>query len=304
MEYKFQLGSFPYISLAEILNVLQSENIEYNILDLDFRDKILHIEIKNINPEIFMRLLGGTVFIEDLSNDKLYKQNIKEFKKREFGKPAVDSRSGLLPSKLAKMMINLSFTKNGVKKIYDPFCGGGTILTESMVMGINALGTDLDEGTVQSAILNARWIQNEYKIKGNPFEIFKSDVREINIEKMRGKNIDAIVTEPYLGAPVNKLIKLRSNNLDNLNRVNVLIEAALKKASGILDIGKRVVIIIPQFKTIKGIYKLPISKQFNKYSFKRVNIFEGLEDIDKSQELLYFRPKAIVLRELFILEKI
>ena len=34
MEYRFRLGSFVFLSLAEIINVLESENLEYNILDI------------------------------------------------------------------------------------------------------------------------------------------------------------------------------------------------------------------------------------------------------------------------------
>ena len=301
MDYIFQLGTFPYLSLAEIFSVLASVDIKYTILGVNLRE--LHINIENISPEVLMDILGGTRSIKDLANDIEYVQSIKDYKKREFSKPKVDPKSGLLPSKLAKMLINLSITPNGVKKIYDPFCGGGTIITESMVMGISGIGSDKDPKTVKDAVENAKWIEKAYNLSHNMFEFFQSDIKDIDTEKVGKKGIGSIVTEPYLGIATNKILRMSKSDRDNVDRVNDVITICLKKSSAILKKGQRLVIIIPQFRTTKGIVKLPIAKSYNRYSFKKLDLLEGL-DIEKKQDLLYYRPKAVVLREIFILEKI
>jgi hypothetical protein len=300
MEYKFQLGSFPKLSLAEIITVLQTEHISYQIRHIT--DAELHIDIDNINPVIFLQILGGTPSIEEVWSGKVYKQKIKDYQRREFKKPYVDPKSGLLTAKLAKMMINLSFTQKGVKRIYDPFCGGGTIITEGMVMGLNGIGSDIDKRTVFAARKNAAWIAETYKTSVET-DFFVSDIFDIDSPSMKAKGIDAIVTEPFLGKPQRRPLKMHPDDTRNLDKVNKLIDVAVKKASGILETGQRMVVVIPQFRSVKGIQKLDISKNFNAFSFKKVNALESL-DIDKTADLLYFRPKAVVLREICILEKI
>ena len=301
MEYVFELGTFPYLSLSEIINVLESENIPFKVKEVTLES--LHIEIEQINPEIFLDILGGTRSIYDVFHGKTYKQNIKAYTKREFQKPVVDAKSGLLPVKLAKMMVNLSFTKDRVKLLYDPFCGGGTISNEANLMGIKTIGSDIDKRTIQSAQKNAAWLSGQYHIPETEHQFFVMDVRELNINLLKQKKIDAIVTEPFLGKPLTAPLKLNNADKQNMDSVNAIITESLLQFSSILETGKRAIIIIPCFRTSRGLQKLEISKTFNKYSFKKVDLLKDLY-IDKAQELLYFRPRAFVLREIFILEKI
>jgi tRNA G10 N-methylase Trm11 len=59
---------------------------------------------------------------------------------------------GMLPPKLARMMINL--TKNNTA-IYDPFCGLGTVLIEALHMGrIHILASDISEAMVSATEKN------------------------------------------------------------------------------------------------------------------------------------------------------
>ncbi|MEK7161052.1 MAG: hypothetical protein AAB724_03415, partial [Patescibacteria group bacterium] len=66
-------------------------------------------------------------------------QPFEEFSRRDFGRPGRDDVSGMLPPKLAMMMINLGIYDFGFQisdlTILDPFCGSGTILTEAMLLG-------------------------------------------------------------------------------------------------------------------------------------------------------------------------
>ena len=54
-------------------------------------------------------------------------QDFKDFDHRDYDRPRVDPKSGMLPPKLARIMVNLGGTSTS-ETILDPFCGSGTIL--------------------------------------------------------------------------------------------------------------------------------------------------------------------------------
>jgi len=70
-------------------------------------------------------------------------QPFAELSKRDYGRPQRDSQSGMIPPKLALMMLNLSMAKD-TENILDPFCGSGTILQEAVWQGrTNLYGSDI-----------------------------------------------------------------------------------------------------------------------------------------------------------------
>ncbi|NIP32855.1 hypothetical protein GWN26_09370, partial [Candidatus Saccharibacteria bacterium] len=69
-------------------------------------------------------------------------QPFEEFSYRDWQRPAKDQASGMLPPKIAKIMINLAQADRN-ELLLDPFCGSGTILMEAALMGHNILiGSD------------------------------------------------------------------------------------------------------------------------------------------------------------------
>jgi len=75
-------------------------------------------------------------------------QPFEEWGKRDFGRPGRDDQSGMLPPKLALIVLNLAkVNKDAI--VLDPFCGSGTILTEALVNGYkNIIGSDISEKAV------------------------------------------------------------------------------------------------------------------------------------------------------------
>ena len=75
-------------------------------------------------------------------------QPFEQFSARDFGRPGRDDLSGMLPPKLAIIMINLAQTPlNSI--LLDPFCGSGTILSEAVLLGYtNLIGTDISEKAI------------------------------------------------------------------------------------------------------------------------------------------------------------
>jgi len=111
--------------------------------------------------------------------------NAEEWSKRDYDKPAGDKRSGMLPPKLARMMINLALgqgieyriqntenreqgtkyrkqeTENCRPLVIDPFCGSGNILTEAMMLGCDTFGSDVSAKAVQDSRVNTDWLLSD-----------------------------------------------------------------------------------------------------------------------------------------------
>ncbi|MBU1613152.1 hypothetical protein KKC87_01835, partial [Patescibacteria group bacterium] len=90
-------------------------------------------------------------------------QPIESFGKRDFGRPGRDDLSGMLPPKLAMIMVNLARVPREAV-ILDPFCGSGTILTEAMLLGYgNLIGTDSSEKAIEDTKKNMAWMKQNFQ---------------------------------------------------------------------------------------------------------------------------------------------
>ncbi|MDD5528169.1 MAG: methyltransferase domain-containing protein [Patescibacteria group bacterium] len=187
-------------------------------------------------------------------------QPFKELSFRDFGRPERDDQSGMIPPKLAQIMLNLSGKINNNishsaetnpecqpsqegTHLLDPFCGSGTILMEALLLGIkNVVGADISEKAIADTKKNLAWVGEkklniQYQISN--IKLFNISAMEIS-KNIPHNSIDAIVTEPYLGPqrgnpdPVKTKIELEK-----------LYSAALNEFKKILKPDGRVVMIFP-----------------------------------------------------------
>jgi len=113
---------------------------------------------------------------------------------------------GMLPPKLARIMINLIHVSRETTdvRLLDPFCGSGTVLSEALRMGfVDLVGSDKNPEAVAATQKNLVWIAERWPEAmpvGAVQEVIVSEAREIGT-KLGAKSIDAIVAELYLGAP-------------------------------------------------------------------------------------------------------
>jgi len=128
-------------------------------------------------------------------------QNIDAYSLRDYDKPKKDARVGMLPPKLAQVMINLAGPDT--KSIYDPFCGTGTIPIEAMLMGKEAIGSDIDARLIDFSKINCEWAQKEFSTKSS-FRLFQKDAQNLTKQDLP-EEIDAIITEGYLGKPISRV---------------------------------------------------------------------------------------------------
>ncbi len=215
-------------------------------------------------------------------------QDFKNYSKRDFGRPAFDALSGMLPPKVAKMMINLSQVKIN-QIILDPFCGSGTILTEALALGYkNLIGTDISKKAVSDSIKNLKWLTQELKIKEANWEIQQSDVKTLS-QKINQSSIDAIITEPYLGKPIKgneneKIIKKIISDLEELYLESFIQFKKILKTEG------KIVLVIPEWHLHGKIYQINIDLRLNKLGFKRLD----------AGNLIYKRENQKVWRKITI----
>lgn len=148
-------------------------------------------------------------------------QDFEDWGKRDYGKPCASSSIGMIPPKVARMMVNLSQSNY----ILDPFCGTGTILMEALTIGLKAVGSDINPQQIEKTKKNLEWL-------GYKAELFCWDATRIS-EKI--KNVDAIVTEPDLG-PRDNLEKLYVDCFEDWGKV--------------LKPGGRIVIALPFVKNV------------------------------------------------------
>lgn len=132
-------------------------------------------------------------------------QDFEDWSHRDYDRPRRNAKNGMLPPKLARMMINLSgLTKAEPQRLnleglalLDPFCGSGTVLMEAAMLGFkNLTGSDISKMILEDAKANLDWLANR------GIDMPDYQLIEMKAEKLKLENpVDIIVTEPFLGTP-------------------------------------------------------------------------------------------------------
>lgn len=239
-------------------------------------------------------------------------QNITALAARDQGRPRRDAFVGMLPPKLAQMMINLAvgpaalsghdtthhdalapgFTKaTNTTRVLDPFCGTGVLLQEAALLGYSVYGTDLAEKMIRYSTDNLNWLKTTYKID------FDLTLAEGDAMDTRWSlPIDAVASEAYLGQPFSappssaKLTEVRGN-------CNHIIGTFLKNLSHQLTPGTPVVLAVPAWRdSTGGFTHLPLTTKLEDYGFTRIEL-----STVEADRLMYFRPDQVVAREMLVL---
>lgn len=232
-------------------------------------------------------------------------QDYQDYSQKDYGRPQRDMRTGLLPPKLAKIMINLAKIKND-STILDPFCGSGTVLQEATLAGYkNVIGSDKENKAIKQTKENLQWLANKYSLPQKKFKLFVSDIKNLD-QKIDPNTIDAIVTEPFLGPTIRTKPK-KEKIMAIIKDLESLYLSSFKIFKKILKPGGRVVIVFPLFRTLDGVFTLRILEALDKEGFSRTNPFpERVSYFAKigptaRGSIIYQRPDQKVEREIFIL---
>lgn len=112
-------------------------------------------------------------------------QNVKAYTQRDIGKPVRDTTVGLLPPKLAQILLNFGqylvdrqkFKQPKKLVVLDPFCGTGVIPIEAMIRGWDVLASDKELKAINGCRKNMEWVRKTYKVlkKDCEAEAWKQD---------------------------------------------------------------------------------------------------------------------------------
>lgn len=227
-------------------------------------------------------------------------QNITALAARDQGRPKRDAFVGMLPPKLAQIMINLAGPLErkadsdlSAPRILDPFCGTGVILQEASLMGYAVYGTDLAEKMIRYSRDNLNWLQ-EKETRTINWYLHEGDAMNATWQSP----VDAVVAEGYLGQPFSappsnsKLVEVRGNT-------NHILSEFLRNLAKQLEPGTPVVLGVPAWKDTEGHFThLPLVTNVEELGFEYVQMRNVRPD-----QLLYFRPDQVVAREILVLVK-
>lgn len=217
---------------------------------------------------------GGVEFVLNKNGERwdvlrtVWVHPFASWSEREFGKPDVDVRRGLLPQKLARMMINVTGLNLGSDvTIIDPFCGSGVVLQEARELGCQFFGSDIDGEAVRATKNNLGLTQYDNRVR-------VADARTVQYPRLDTQKT-AIVCEPWLG-PVWHSRPLQVDLDRTIREISVLYLSALKHWKTFLPAGAPVVMVFPVIfghtvfqKTVDNIVRLKYSSNTRPIRYER-----------------------------------
>ncbi|MBO4855678.1 hypothetical protein J5500_04745 [Candidatus Saccharibacteria bacterium] len=226
-------------------------------------------------------------------------QNITAYAKRDQARPARDAFVGMLPPKLAQILINLATAGAKSGTVLDPFCGTGVILQESVLMGYSAYGTDLSEKMIQYSQKNLDWIaERTPRLQKSNAPKLALEVGDATEHQWKAIVPNYVASEIYLGHPLSAPpadIKLKQLQQD----AKALLTAFLKNLSGQISSGTQLALATPAWKRPDGTYSgVNILDEIDKLGYNAIKYRYASYD-----NLLYYREDQIVARQIIVLRK-
>lgn len=235
-------------------------------------------------------------------------QPFEQYSQRDWDRPAKSMNVGMLPPKLAQIMINLAVvTPSADAVLLDPFCGLGTVLQESWLMGFrNIIGSDLENKNIQATEKNLQWLQRQHTESPSPtsLQLFQSDVRTLK-KTIKLYSVDCIITEPYLGPIVNARAP-QGRIVATQRELSQLYIDAFRIFADILKPHGTVSIVFPVWRVGNKTIDLSIIDAITQLGFKNETVSLGLSSYitpSKRGSFIYSRAGQTVMRELFVWRK-
>lgn len=215
-------------------------------------------------------------------------QDYRGFSERDYGRPERDMRRGMLPPKLALILLNLA-DPEGKSSVLDPFCGVGGLLTEALAHGWSVCGSDLEAEAVEDCRKNLEWLQaSQPRLKGR-WKLRQRDALKLT-EVYAPLSQAAIATEPYLGPPLSARFSEKRAR-EEVERLRPLYAAFLGQARTVLEPGRRLVLTAPTWRTERGWVELGLAREVFLSGFRFLPFMP--------RPLLYQRPDQRVGRRIY-----
>lgn len=219
-------------------------------------------------------------------------QNADAWSLRDYGRPFRDAKTGMLPPKLARLMINLATGDQTPKSLLDPFCGGGTVLMEAALLFPEArlVGSDIDPAQIHGTKQNVDWLNEQGLISMSSLpHLIVSPAQDL--PSRIDQPFDVIVTEGYLGEAL-RGHEPRTFLEKNREAVEAVWKEALPALAKLLISGGYLVCVWPEFVVGQDIVTTDATRAATQAGFRIVR-----------SDLKYGRADQRVIRRIILLQK-
>lgn len=217
----------------------------------------------------------------------IHEQDIEAYARRDQDRPQRDARVGMLPPKLAQIIINLA-RPDASATVLDPFCGTGVLLQEAHLMGLGLYGTDLEPRMIDYTRANLAWLDSS-----------ASPLLEVgDATNHHWQAFDIVACETYLGTPLSELPP-RDKLSEIISTCDIIHRKFLSNIAGQLKPGARLCLAVPAWRTKNGFLHLKTLDRLEELGYNRMSFVHGTRE-----ELIYHRPDQTVARELVVLNKL
>lgn len=249
--------------------------------------------------ELLIVYVGRRIIVAEL----IGVQDLNSYTFRDRSRPRRDARNGMLPPKLAQIMINLARidtrqtnseedpnTKPHEKQLLlDPFCGTGVILQEALLQGYDVYGTDVNPRMIDYTRENLGWFIHKYHLTTTTSPILETADA---IEHKWDPKANAIVCETYLGQPYTSRPNMQTLN-KNIQTCNLIIKKFLANLLDQVTPNTKICLVVPAWFLYRKFIHLPVASELTRVGYKRLNA-----------PLIYHRNDQFVARELLVLQKL
>ncbi len=242
----------------------------------------------------------------------LQEQDIEAYAARDQARPKRDARVGMLPPKLAQIIVNLATggetasgeraaeseedtTRNAqraTRAILDPFCGTGVLLQEALLMDYNVIGSDIEPRMIDYSRVNLDWLANNHEVSGT-HSLIEADATSYTWPRP----LPTIAAETYLGRPFSALPAPHILN-EVMQDVHTIHRKFLKNVARQTPPGHRMCIAVPAWRTHSGFVHLKTLDSLGELGYTRLSFVHAGDN-----DLIYYREGQIVGRELVVLER-
>ncbi len=225
-------------------------------------------------------------------------QDIEAYAARDQGRPKRDARVGMLPPKLAQIIINLAVGPDDAipgtlgTEILDPFCGTGVILQEALLMGYNPVGSDLDPRMVEYTQENIYWLDRQ-RIRAFARDPVVTVGDATKLTWLPSPTF--IACETYLGRPFSS-VPTTDVLQEVMQDVNLIHKRFLQNVARQLGVGQRICIAVPAWRINNGFKHLKVLDNLEELGYNRIEFVHA-----RQEDLIYHREGQVVARELVVL---
>jgi len=260
--------------------------------------QVIHNQLTGMNgwELCFVRGADGRTFLAQTTEI----QDIEAYGARDQARPQRDAKVGMLPPKLAQIVVNLA--ADGMLPaghvVLDPFCGTGVMLQEAALMGFDVYGTDVDARMVEYTDGNLAWLRSRYADRHflSTLETGDATLYPWN------QHFDTVASELYLGQPLTSLPP--ATKLDKIVAdCDQLLQDFLRNLQRQTVPTQRLCLAVPAWALARPgtgtlFRHLPTLDHLKDLGYNRVSFV-----LARSEDLIYHRPGQTVARELVVLQR-